>query len=81
MPKVLECLLKTFLKTYQGITAGDSGAMPFFSPQQVLRHSRNDGPRKEIRSQHGEDYSFSERHEQVSRHAREQEHGSKHDAD
>src|SRR6267378_6717482 len=52
--KFLEGCLKPFLEAYQRIAAGGVSGFLLFSPQQVLCHGRNDGPRKEIRGQHGE---------------------------
>ena len=79
VPKFLESYLKTLLQAHQWIAA-EGGFLPL-SLQQVLCHCWNDGPGKEIRSQHGEHYRFGERNEQVSRHARQQEHRRKHNAD
>src|SRR5258708_4424185 len=61
VPELLEGCLKTLLQAHERIAAG--GGFLLFSPQQVLYHRWNDGPRKEIRSQHGEHYRFGERNE------------------
>src|SRR6266851_4394862 len=54
-----------------------SFVLPCLSPQQVLGHSRNDRPGKDIRGQHRENHRLSKRHEEVSRDAGQQEHRSK----
>src|SRR6267143_4354354 len=79
--KSLEGLLKTFLQSYQRIAAGSMFRPMLVSSQQVLGHSGDNRPRKKVRSQHGKHDCFSERHEEVPSHARQQEHRSKHDAD
>src|SRR2546423_8213680 len=73
--------LKTFLQSRQWVAAGSLFTSVIVSSQQVLRHSRDDRPGKKVRSQHGEHDRFSERHEEVPGHARQQEHRSKYDAD
>ena len=65
----LECFLKSLLESDQRITNSSALALSFLSTQQVLSHSRNDGPRKEIRGQHSENHCFSERYKEVPRHA------------
>src|SRR6266853_1866915 len=50
------------------------------APQQVLGHSRNDRPGKDIRGQHRENHRLSKRYEEVSRDAGQQEHRSKYNA-
>jgi hypothetical protein len=49
--------------------------------EQVLGHGGHNGSREQIAGQHGEDDGFGERHEQVARHAAEEEHGHEDDAD
>src|SRR6266446_4764739 len=78
--KSLEGLFKTLLKSNQRVTAWGARFM-FISPQQVFGHCRNDGPRKEIGGQHGENHCFGEWHKEIPRDAGQQEHRSKHDAD
>src|SRR5713226_10480970 len=73
----LEGCLKTLLKSYQRIAAG--GVSAFFSPQQVLGHSRDDGPGEKIRRQHGENHCFGERHKEIPCYPSQQEHRGKYD--
>ena len=73
--------LKPLLEPHQRIAAGSIVPSCFLSPQQILRHCRNNGPRQEIRRQHGEDHRLGEWHEQISRDPGQQEHRSEHDAD
>ena len=79
--KCFEGLLKTLLKPHQRIAARRISRLVFLSPQQVLGHGRNDGPRQKIRGQHGENHCFCERYKEVPSHAGEQEHRSKDNAD
>src|ERR1700676_1921502 len=76
----LEGLFEALLKPYERIAAWRSRFV-FLSPQQVLGHGRNDRPGKQVRSQHCEDHCFGERHEEIARDARQQEHRSKHNTD
>ena len=53
-----------------------------FSPRnKILRHGRDDRPGEQIRRQHRENHCFGERHKEIPRHARQQEHRSKHNTD
>ena len=45
------------------------------------RHRRYQRTREEVRRQHRKDHRLSERHEQVARDTRQEEHGQKHDTD
>src|SRR5450432_2224754 len=47
--KIFEGPFKTFLEAHQRIAVSSVSWLPFFSPQEVLRHRRNDGPGEEIR--------------------------------
>src|ERR1700735_1107047 len=67
--KPLESALEALLKPDQRIADNGISRIPFFSAQQVFGHRRNDGPRKKIRGQHGENDGFCERHKEVPRHA------------
>src|SRR5207302_10947502 len=78
--KSLEGRFKTLLKSNKRVTAWDA-LFVFISPQQVLGHGRNDGPRKQVRGEHGENDCLGERHKEIPRDAGQQEHWSKHDAD
>src|SRR6266850_1339347 len=78
--KPLESLFKTLLKSYERIAAWGA-AFLFVSPQQVLGHGWDDRPGKQVRSQHSENHRFGQRHKEVPRHARQQEHRSKNNAD
>ncbi len=49
--------------------------------QPVLRQSGHQGTREDVGRQHGEHDCLSQRHEQIARYARQQEHGHEHDAD
>ena len=79
--------LKAMLELYLHRTSGlrlDSRKMSgfFFMPaQQILRHGRHQGSRKQVRSQHGEHHRFRQRHKQIPRHAGEEKHRHEHDAD
>ena len=48
--------------------------------KKVLGHGRNHGAGKEIRSQHGKDHGFGQRHKEILGHAAHEEHGHKDDA-
>ena len=50
-------------------------------PQQVVGHRRDQRARQEEGADHGEHHRFGHRHEEVARHALEEEHRHKHDAD
>ena len=49
--------------------------------EQVAGHGGHHGAREQIAGQHGEDHGLGQGHKQVARHAAEQEHGHKDDAD
>jgi hypothetical protein len=46
-----------------------------------LGHGRDEGSRKDVACQHGEDHRFCQRHEEISRDPDEEEHGHEHNAD
>src|SRR5580704_1169716 len=60
-----------------------SRRMTFFlmTAQQILGHGRYQGSRQKIRSHHREHHRFRQRHEQVPRYSRKEEHGHEDDAD
>src|SRR5437879_13599929 len=60
-----EGLVKTLLKPHQRIAARRISRLVFLSPQQVLGHGRNDGPRQTIRGQHGEKHCFCESYKEL----------------
>src|SRR5260370_20059811 len=78
VPELLEGYLKTLLQAHKRIAAGGISGFPFFSPQHVLGHCRNDGPLEQVIGQHGEHYRFGEGNEQISRPARQQGHMPQH---
>ena len=49
--------------------------------QQVFGHGGHDGAREDVGGEHGEDDGLGQRHEQIFRHAAEEEHGHEDDAD
>lgn len=67
--KPVETRLETTLEANQRISTFDVFLSRLLAPEQILRHRRNDGARKEIGSQHGEDNRLRQRQEQVPRYA------------
>src|SRR5579875_144215 len=52
-----------------------------FVRQQVHGERRRDGPRQDIRRQHGENDGLGERQEQIARYSRQQSHGQENNTD
>ena len=75
--------LKGNLHPYQRIAARSVqvSSLLLMAAQQILGHGRDQRPREQIGGEHGEHHRFRQRNEQVARHAGEEEHGQKHDAD
>src|SRR5216683_4287429 len=80
-PESFEGCLKTLLEAYKRIAARGIAGILLLSAQKVLRHSRHDRPGEQIRCQHSENHCFGERHKEVPRYPRQQEHWSKYNAD
>src|SRR6185437_7818983 len=78
--KALEQALKPRLKPPEDIGRRLVGIV-FVTPQQVHDERGNEGSRKQVRRQHGEDNRFSQGNEQITRYTGQEKHRHKYDAD
>src|ERR1035438_2984592 len=69
LTKAFKGHFKALLKAHQRIAASGMSRFPFFSPQEVLGHRRDDGPGQKIRRQHSENHCLGERYKEVTSHA------------
>ena len=75
-------MLEAKLETNQGIAAGQFSFVGFVVDllEEVFCHGGHDGARQDVGREHGKTDGFSERHEQISRYAAEEEHRDEDDA-
>ncbi|ARF90813.1 putative autotransporter protein [Burkholderia cenocepacia] len=80
-PHGLEAMLERGLEPRDACECAARRPAAAFGAHQRHRKRRHQRAREEVRRDHREDHGFGERHEQIARDTREQEHWHEHDAD